>query len=216
MTQSVSNAIWLSLDDYTIDQRGDIGSLVRIEAINAVHTACQHDLLDEVTTRVLLSKVCGLAVEKLDRVRFRAWRCLKDNWVLFATRSLPWSVWRSVICTLAHLARECNDVANTSSVEYYLQMLSLASLEWVRLPLMEGFMTSAGGGSESVLRSARAALSTHVMSLDGDSLKDFYDVLVNLLKVKPPKERLLVPLLEVLAFLFEIEVFDQFKNVTYK
>ena len=89
MTEPLSDAMAASLDDYTIDQRGDIGSLVRIEAISAVHTACQRNLLEEATTKILLSKVCGLAVEKLDRVRFRAWRCLQDNWAFFAVGCRP-------------------------------------------------------------------------------------------------------------------------------
>lgn len=216
MTEPLSDAISVSLDDYTIDQRGDIGSLVRIEAINTVHTACQHNLLKEATMRILLSKVCGLAVEKLDRVRFRAWRCLQDNWTLFGVGGLPLLVNVSSQWTKANRGRECNDIATTSSVEYYLQMLSLVPLEWVRIPLMEGLVTSAGAGSESVLRSARAAICTYIMNIDDAKLKDLLDALVKILKAKPPKERLLISVLEVLGFLFETGIAVRLENEEYK
>ncbi|KAL9117901.1 MAG: hypothetical protein Q9187_005556 [Circinaria calcarea] len=80
MTESISNVLSNSLEDYTIDQRGDVGSLVRIEAIRVVQVALQHDLLDEATKQRLVSRVVGLAVEKLDKVRFCAWSCLENTW----------------------------------------------------------------------------------------------------------------------------------------
>ena len=80
MTESISAAIADGLDDYTIDRRGDIGSLVRIEAIDAVHTAWQQARLSKLVLHNLGSKVCRLALEKLDKVRLQAWRCLYDIW----------------------------------------------------------------------------------------------------------------------------------------
>ena len=67
------------LQDYTVDQRGDIGSLVRFEAIVAVHAAHSYGMLDAATQKhALVARVCSLAAEKLDKIRFRAWQCLKD------------------------------------------------------------------------------------------------------------------------------------------
>ena len=67
------------LQNYTIDQRGDVGSLVRFEAIVAVHNAHRYSILDSATKKQeLVAQVCRLAAEKLDRIRFRAWQCLED------------------------------------------------------------------------------------------------------------------------------------------
>ena len=67
------------LQDYTTDQRGDIGSLVRFEAIVAVHTAYRYGILDATTQKQeIVAQICGLAAGKLDKIRFRAWQCLKD------------------------------------------------------------------------------------------------------------------------------------------
>ena len=82
-------ALIVCLDDYTTDQRGDVGSLVRTAAIDAVSTVLKQDLLNLSDRQILAAKVCGLAVEKLDKVRWRAWSCLQSNWHIFAMGSRP-------------------------------------------------------------------------------------------------------------------------------
>ena len=82
-------ALIVCLDDYTTDQRGDVGSLVRTAAIDAVSTVLKRDLLNLSDRQILAAKVCGLAVEKLDKVRWRAWSCLQSNWHILAMGSRP-------------------------------------------------------------------------------------------------------------------------------
>ena len=64
------------LEDYTTDQRGDVGSLVRIEAIDMVLLAWQSGTLNMNMGQEIYAKVIGLAAAKLNKVRLRAWRCL--------------------------------------------------------------------------------------------------------------------------------------------
>lgn len=68
------------LRDHTTNQQGDVGSLVRMEAIDAVATILRKQLLGAEERRRLIAMICGLAVEKLDKVRFRAWECLQAEW----------------------------------------------------------------------------------------------------------------------------------------
>ena len=72
--------IELCSNNYTIDQRGDVGSKVRIEAINTISIILKHKLLSLDERRSLAVRVCGLAVEKLDKVRSQAIQCLQSNW----------------------------------------------------------------------------------------------------------------------------------------
>lgn len=81
----IVRALKCCLDDYTIDSRGDIGSRVRLEAIDAVTTAANHNLLggtfqDGTVEGVLVSSLARLSVEKLDKVRLQASACLKQVW----------------------------------------------------------------------------------------------------------------------------------------
>lgn len=90
MTLSTANTLLASLRDYTADQRGDVGSLVRTEAIDAVGVCWENGLLhDEEIKRQLIALVCGLAAEKLDKVRFRAWTCLQSCWKVFDGTNAP-------------------------------------------------------------------------------------------------------------------------------
>ena len=89
MTGDLMKALIVSLDDYTTDQRGDVGSLVRIAAVDAVSTVLKKNLLKLPDRQILAAKICGLAVEKLDKVRWRAWSCLQSNWHVFAMGSKP-------------------------------------------------------------------------------------------------------------------------------
>ena len=73
------------LDDYSTDQRGDIGSLIRIEAVVAVGVTLQYDLItDRGQRQVIFAKVCRLASEKLDKVRFYAWQCVQENLIVLS------------------------------------------------------------------------------------------------------------------------------------
>ncbi len=90
MTTPIAAALRLCLNDYTTDQRGDVGSMVRVEAIDAVGMALKHGLLeDQGVTRELVARMCGLASEKLDKVRFRAWAILEDHWAVFEGQERP-------------------------------------------------------------------------------------------------------------------------------
>ena len=78
-------AIIQNLNDYTVDRRGDIGSLARLEAIDAAAVLVLKSLLGDVEAiRLEISaSLLGLAIEKLDKVRFRAGACLATNWDSF-------------------------------------------------------------------------------------------------------------------------------------
>ena len=72
------------MGDQTKDHRGNVGSHVRIEAIKAVEAILKRKSnRDPPGSRYapgiekLLSKVFGLAVEKLDSVRFQAYDSIK-------------------------------------------------------------------------------------------------------------------------------------------
>ncbi|MCJ1390931.1 hypothetical protein MMC18_003792 [Xylographa bjoerkii] len=176
-----------SLQDYTVDQRGDIGSLVRFEAVVAVHTAHTYGLLDATRHKQeLISLVCSLAAEKLDKIRFRAWQCLKD--VCHNVDDIESSLTFS-------------DVGQVSSVAYYLHLMSLSSIQWLRQPLLRGIVTSAGAGSEAILFASRAAIVQTMERTPPDELPPIWNCLQSILQTEIQNERLVVPVLEVLGFL---------------
>ena len=89
-------ALPVCLNDYTTDRRGDIGSLVRLEAIDAAAVVLKKDLLSMRERQIIAARICGLAVEKLDKVRFRAWNCLQANWAIFGLGPEPLTYVKSI------------------------------------------------------------------------------------------------------------------------
>jgi hypothetical protein len=89
ITGGLLKALEVCLADHTVNRRGDVGSLVRIEAIEAVATALRKGLLGLRDREKLAASICGLAVEKLDKVRWRAWNCLQPNWGAFGLGLRP-------------------------------------------------------------------------------------------------------------------------------
>ena len=70
-------AVREALNDYTINERGDIGSLVRTEALAVVEFIWQTDTCADSPQRTTLElAVRRLALERLDKLRLRAAICL--------------------------------------------------------------------------------------------------------------------------------------------
>lgn len=89
ISENLSQALHACLNDYTTDRRGDIGSLVRLEAIDATAVVLKKGLVNVSKRQDMAARICGLAVEKLDKVRFRAWNCLQANWAIFGCGADP-------------------------------------------------------------------------------------------------------------------------------
>src|SRR5436305_9554053 len=103
------------------------------------------------------------------------------------------------------------DAAQTSSYHYFRVLLTQLSVPSLRLPLLEGYVISAGLGSESVLRASRLALADHLEELDVEAnpsilnsygLKDVCDAFPEVLKQNVTNYRVSFPTLETIAFLF--------------
>ena len=94
-----------------------------------------------------------------------------------------------------------SDVAQVSSVAYFLQLLSLSSIQWLRQLLFEGIVTSASSGAETVLLASRAAIVQTMEGLPLEERVTHWNCLLSLLESKKQNERLVVPVLEVLGFL---------------
>ena len=182
------------LDDYTTDQRGDVGSLLRLEAvITTDFLLSHHTSLPQNSCELLLSKICRLSVEKLDKVRNRAWSCLQNHYDLFFPAQPP-----------------KKDLLNTSSSDYFAQILTLTLTHtYVLAPILTGLLTSTTSGSDSILRASRLALSAHIDALSDLQLLTLISSLLAILTENQHNERLSLPAITILAFLGEINVFEQ-------
>ncbi|KAJ5327292.1 hypothetical protein MYU51_017809 [Penicillium brevicompactum] len=193
-TDELANRILEFLNDYTTDRRGDIGSLIRVEAIQAVGILLQRESTSRSPMiQSLVGCLCRLACEKLDKVRLQAWLCLQGFWE--TAEDLP------------PLERKFEHFSHVSSQEYFAQLLSLHSIEWLRLPLLQGLATSAISGAEGLVRASRSALTqflhsqtqAHRQKILMVFLQDFSTILSENLQ----DERFAIPAVEFIAFLVD-------------
>ncbi|KKY17427.1 putative tubulin-specific chaperone [Phaeomoniella chlamydospora] len=149
------------LSDYTTDQRGDIGSLARLEAIRYAKIVSEADrdlLSDPSFNERIIPLLAKLAAEKLDKVRYQAWTCL-EIWWQYNLESNESSF------TLLPISHQIHHVAETSFPTYFLQLLNLLSHPDIHLPLLQGLTSSTCAGTELIIRSSRSALVTYLLSI---------------------------------------------------
>ncbi|KAI3012196.1 hypothetical protein CBS147346_573 [Aspergillus niger] len=194
VTDDIMNHLVRFLNDYTTDRRGDIGSLIRLEAIQAAKSVL--DAGSRLTNQVhgvqnIIGCLCRLAAEKLDKVRVQAWICLQGYWE--TANGFP------------PLTRKYDHFSHVSSAEYLLQLLQLQSIDWLRQPLFQGLATSAVAGSEGLIRSSRSALVQSIQEAEDPQtavlaiIKDLAAILGEYLQ----DDRFAIPVLELLAFLLD-------------
>ncbi|EMD69994.1 hypothetical protein COCSADRAFT_78095 [Bipolaris sorokiniana ND90Pr] len=200
----VGRALHIALNDYTITERGDVGALVRLEALNTAHLAWTSGLLSsthEPCGREIYADVLRLSLEKLDKMRVKASQVL-------------------------HHALDPSALdAGVSSKSFFLS--ALAPLQSsadtiIKEAICVGFVSSAGMGSESVVQNSRMALLDFVDTLpsssdagDQYSLLDLATTFLTLLKSHLDNDRILLPLLEVLAFLFDMHVMHRLTTTSF-
>lgn len=97
-------------------------------------------------------------------------------------------------------------MAYTSTTDYFIQLLEIGNRETFGLPFAEGYVTSAGGGSESVMQSSRTALLLHADQASASGLTRIFVILAKIIESRVSDERMIVPTLLTFGFLLDAGV----------
>ncbi|KAL7266968.1 hypothetical protein RUND412_010467 [Rhizina undulata] len=178
-----------ALDDYDVDSRGDVGSWVRAEALETVRVGWNS--LQAVKWEVL-GKVVRLAAERLERVRGRACGVLAE------------------LLDGENYGVELRNDVSVGSVEYFTALLPLLLVEQLQLPLLAGYVTSSGGGSDSTIKSSTTALLTYISTLPLAHQESISNSIITLLETNVPNDRVLIPALETIGIILEMAVLSPF------
>jgi hypothetical protein len=209
--RQISSALKIALNDYTITERGDVGSLVRLEALETIRSGWVTGTLltnDVETGQQIHADVLRLSLEKLDKVRSRA---------------------ATVLGVRLHKATMYNDTLSqdVSSAAYFLRALTLlhsTAPVAIKEAIILGFVSSVGMGSETVLQNARIALIKFVDALSDDtqetservSLLCFMNCIVDVLRGHLDNDRVLIPVLEAIAFFFDMHVMHRLTPTSFR
>ncbi|KAF2188171.1 hypothetical protein K469DRAFT_703633, partial [Zopfia rhizophila CBS 207.26] len=210
----IGNALHVALNDYTITERGDVGSLVRLEALTTTGTAWTAGLIvDSKDNQELHADVLRLSLEKLDKVRARAAHVLEKGYHEHFEKAIQ---------------RASHGVSSYAYFASALKILRPSTLRCIKEAVLLGFISSAGMGSESVVQNSRMVLVDTLdalpLSTSGDdrtneklfTLLDFANCLTDLLKAASTNDRVLIPLLEVLAFLFDMQIMHRLVETPFR
>lgn len=94
-----------------------------------------------------------------------------------------------------------------SSPDYFRQLLELLQVDWLRLPLIQGLVTSASAGTESLVRASRSALMDYINDQDKERREVIIAQLVREIQVvlenNLEDDRYAIPSMDMLSFLLD-------------
>ncbi|KAI1386305.1 tubulin folding cofactor D C terminal-domain-containing protein [Hypoxylon trugodes] len=200
------------LDDYTTNARGDIGSHVRLEAIRASKTLWDAKNDNEQIVSALFPRILRLAAEKLDRVRTEAHAALAM--LLQPTYA---STFRKQTFSSKEYFTFLLHLINTQRLEPAITKSWILNTEDCLSILLAGLVTSADTGNEDLVIVSRAALADFCEA-SSDNLALVHTALVRNLKLyqAQAQDRVVVPTLEVIAYLFHIGVLQRAPEINLR
>jgi hypothetical protein len=207
----IVTALHIALNDYTITERGDVGSLVRTAALETVGTGWAASTLRSDGSEVhqqVYDDVVRLSLEKLDKIRSIAARVLS---IRRPTQPIETG----------------SPLEDVSSVNYFLsaiQTFQTTTPTSTKEAICLGYVNSAGMGSETVAQNARQALLSFLDTLPVDSETaasqlsqlEIANCMLGILKANINDDRVLVPLLETIAFLLDMQIMQRLVSTSFK
>jgi hypothetical protein len=184
IAQTICKAIHFGLNDYTIDERGDIGSLVRLQSTACASTILSSDAFrqDNDLMQTLHGDIYRLSLEKLDRVRLQAALCRQK----YLDLELP-----------------VTDIASVSSIQYFevaLRPLLTDCPGWKQQAVLEGCISCAGFSAETLLQNSRHVLATYLSGTSPELFGELMTIYAMIMKNLLNEPLNLHPALELLSY----------------
>ncbi|PKK78732.1 ARM repeat-containing protein [Rhizophagus irregularis] len=229
--EKIINTYFMGLEDYSTDSRGDVGSWIREASMmgllefgpliikldsNSSTKWWNNDLSIKVFKNLLKQ-----SVERIDRVRSTAGKILLELLYMKKENDDSWMFEIPRRDELHKVLPKDEEIHWASPSELYPRMVKLLVIPEFRFDLLTGLIVAAGGMTESLVRYSSATLIEYVNLLPTDSstissselsLIDIAKSLLDLAKYFEKQDRILVPLLEVVDFLFEAGTLQKITN----
>ncbi|KAI9247117.1 armadillo-type protein [Helicostylum pulchrum] len=220
--QLVLNTLSSCLTDYSTDQRGDVGSWVRIASMELLNylLPCiarldrldgtqQPKYLSATSTSDFMAALLKQSVERIDKVRSSAGNVLcdlvcLDTYLEFAGHDC-----------LRHYIKE--DLSWSTPSQLYPVMVQLLKIPEYRFELLTGLIASAGGLTESLVRHSSSCLTEYMDGLpitepSDPSLQDIFSTLLDIFTKYEKEDRVSIPLLDVFGLLYESGTLPKITN----
>ncbi|XP_066583145.1 tubulin-specific chaperone D [Prorops nasuta] len=193
----------LSLKEYTVDSRGDIGSWVREAAMialsvltNLVSEAKLFYILNETLMVHIIGGIAQQAVERIDGIRAQAGAIFGDLIHCDPPLSnIPYHNELKIIFPL----NECKDNIKwrdeSATFPRFIKMLAFPPYT---TNLLKGIIFSVGGLSESLVKHSSFSLFSYLKEIDDSGLKDLCSKILDIFGESHKNERMIT---SILAFM---------------
>ncbi|KAI3646120.1 hypothetical protein MP228_009048 [Amoeboaphelidium protococcarum] len=192
-----------TLDNYTTDHRGDIGSKVRLESLHSMSrfvdalSCCTAKSIRALDWAWIVTKVIRLSVERIDSVRLAARQALitlsKHRWLEFDQKQ-----------QLKEICSQDDEDAFTYN------LLTMLATESYRTELIKGLCYSVGSLSASHSNNVESMLIKYLSACGVTVLDQFSSDLMDLLQSEIENNRLSNSLLQTLHSLIVSQALDSY------
>lgn len=214
----VMQTLFKALDDYTRDNRGDVGSWVREAAIDGLerctYVLCKKDvtnqmnfLFDENVAVCLVGSIVKQAVEKMDKLRELAAKVLQrilHNKSIF----VPFIPYRE---RLEQIVPDDEDLKWGVPTFSYPRFLQLLGISCYSKNVISGLVISIGGLQDSLRKASLSALLEFLQSTDenvnGSREYNLSNDILWVLQKYKKCDRVVLPTLKTIANLFSKKIF---------
>ncbi|KAF7825369.1 Tubulin-folding cofactor D [Senna tora] len=224
----VMTTLFRALDDYSVDNRGDVGSWVREAALDGLekctYMLCKRDLLtddrlnknqdlplfDENLASSLVGGICKQAVEKMDKLREAAanvlYRILYNQMVY-----IPHIPFREKLEEIVAKDADTKSAVPTFSYPRFVQLLQFGCYS---REVLSGLVISIGGLQDSLKRASLSALLDYLQGFESEDPTSRMsrecmlsgDILWVLQQYKKC-DRVIIPTLKTIEILFSKKIF---------
>ena len=203
----IYDCLMISLEDYTLDRRGDVGAWVREAALAGLEQFTLK-LLNTSPQRIPASIVAQFmpclaqqAVEKIDRTRGVAGRIF---YIMLHAKSaegagIPGIRNREVLETIFPADGDVKWAVESETFPLFVKLLKLKDYsERVLL----GLVVSVGGLTERLVKNSSQSLFTALAEMTSTEINTFCSNILNLFKTFQKNDRVTIPMLKFLDMVF--------------
>lgn len=194
--KNIFECLLLALDEYTIDNRGDIGAWVREASMNVLHQllkTCPPERLEEGTVHKVMSGLAQQSVEKIDRTRGIAGKLFHS--LLYHEPQIPFIKHRETLKEI--FPKDANQILWLFADHTFPLFCNMLKLDEYSEKVLMGLIACIGQLTESLIKYSSSSfldfLNTHpneTTRICNLTLKIFQDNLLN--------ERITYPMLNFL------------------
>ncbi|KAK0503901.1 TBCD protein [Armillaria luteobubalina] len=229
---SLFDALLNGLEDYTIDERGDVGSWIRMACVRGLTSVSEilisnartikrfDDYLTPSKYHLAVIGILKQGVERLDNVRQDAGECILRLLRLPLPDVKDAERWQLPSCGLLVelFASGTESVSWSDGHWLFPRAVRLLEIEEYRQPVLKGLVISLGSKTDSIHRPVSTSLSAYARSLPANGPTDAYDLvtfandLIKYAQANLTSNNIIIPVLQTFSVLLEAGALEKLSS----